>query len=76
VTARSAHASPEAVEGLVTAWRVSFAAYARREGYTLGSVFTDVRGLAGADQRVAQRFLRSAVLSMDPPTGGARGGKR
>ena len=39
-----AHASPDAAEGLVAAWRESFAAYAGREGYCLGSVFTDVRG--------------------------------
>lgn len=39
-----AHASLNAVEGLVGAWRESFAAYAHREGYALGSVFVDVRG--------------------------------
>jgi hypothetical protein len=39
-----AHADPEAVEGLVAAWRVSFADFARREGFALGPVFTDVRG--------------------------------
>jgi hypothetical protein len=39
-----AQVSPESVEGLVAAWRVSFADYARREGYALGSVFMDVRG--------------------------------
>jgi hypothetical protein len=39
-----AHANPDAAEGLVSAWRVSFAAYASREGLALGSVFTDVRG--------------------------------
>ena len=91
-----AHASPGAAEGLVVAWRESFAAYTRREGYALGPVFTDVRGrgegglyglaeylrrdgvvgvvvpdvghltqvrcLAGADWRTAQRYLRAAVL--------------
>lgn len=39
-----AHADPEAAEGFVAAWRVAFAAYARREGYALGPVFMDVRG--------------------------------
>lgn len=105
-----ANVSPDSVEGLVAAWRVSFADFARREGYSLGSVFTDVRGqeerglyglaeylrrdgvvgvvvpdvghlthvrgLAGADQRTAQRFLRSAVLPVKATAGGARGGQR
>lgn len=39
-----AHANPDSAEGLVSAWRASFAAYASSEGYCLGSVFTDVRG--------------------------------
>ncbi len=30
-----AHASPDAAEGLVAAWRRSFASYAGREGYSL-----------------------------------------
>jgi hypothetical protein len=106
-----ASVSPDSVEGLVAAWRVSFADFARREGYSLGSVFTDVRGreerglyglaeylrrdgvvgvvvpdvshlthvrcLAGADRRTAQRFLRSAVLTVDAvPVRGARVGHR
>ncbi|HET9658450.1 MAG TPA: hypothetical protein VFP72_24065 [Kineosporiaceae bacterium] len=95
-----AHAKPEAAEGLLMDWREAFAGWARREGYALGSVFTDVRGrdedglyglaeylrrdgvvgvvvpdighlthvrcLAGADQRTAQRFLRSTVLTVEP----------
>lgn len=95
-----AHAKPEAAEGLLMEWREAFAAWTRREGYALGSVFTDVRGrderglyglaeylrrdgvvgvvvpdvghlthvrcLAGADWRTAQRYLRSAVLTVDP----------
>jgi hypothetical protein len=39
-----AHANPDAAEGLVADWRRSFAAYAGREGYSLGAVFADVRG--------------------------------
>lgn len=38
------HADPDAAERVVTAWRVSCAAFARREGYALGAVFSDVRG--------------------------------
>jgi hypothetical protein len=94
----------------LSVWRESFAAYARREGYCLGSVFTDVRGreerglyglaeylrrdgvvgvvvpdvahlmhvraLSGADWRTAQRYLHSAVLSMDATSGGPCGGDR
>lgn len=39
-----AHANPESAQDLVAEWREAFAAYTRREGYALGSVFTDVRG--------------------------------
>jgi hypothetical protein len=39
-----AHAKPDAAEGLVAEWRELLTAYARREGYALGRVFTDVRG--------------------------------
>jgi hypothetical protein len=39
-----AHASAETTQGLVAAWCRSLDAYASREGYCLGPVFTDLRG--------------------------------
>jgi hypothetical protein len=39
-----AQASADSVEDLVVEWRESFAASAWREGYSLGSVFSDARG--------------------------------
>jgi hypothetical protein len=39
-----AHAKPGSAGPLVAEWRELLADYARREGYALGAVFTDVRG--------------------------------
>lgn len=63
-----AHASPDSAEGLVSAWRESFAAYAGREGYCLGSVFADLRG---RDERglyeLAQYLRRDGVIGVVVP---------
>ncbi len=63
-----AQASPDVLEGLVSAWRESFAAYAGREGYQLGSVFTDVRG---REERglygLAQYLRRDGVVGVVVP---------
>jgi SAM-dependent methyltransferase len=40
----SAHANPDAAPGLVAVWWESFSSHAHREGYSLGSVLTGVRG--------------------------------
>jgi hypothetical protein len=53
-----AHASPDAAKGMVAEWRESFAAYARREGYSLGPVFSDVRGRAEAGLYGLAEYLR------------------
>jgi hypothetical protein len=63
-----AHASPDSAEVLLTAWRASFTAYASREGYRLGSVFTDVRG---REERglygLAQYLRRDGVVGVVVP---------
>jgi hypothetical protein len=38
------HANPDSARDLVAEWRTAFVDYAQREGYALGSVFSDVRG--------------------------------
>lgn len=62
------HTDPEATERVVAAWRVSFAAFARREGYALGAVFTDVRG---RDERgfygLAEYLRRDGVVGVVVP---------
>jgi hypothetical protein len=54
-----AHANPDSTEGLVSAWRASFAACASSEGYCLGSVFTDVRGREERGLCGLAEYLRS-----------------
>jgi hypothetical protein len=63
-----AHANPVSAEGLVAEWRESFAAYARRRGYVLGSVLSDVRGW---DERglygLAEYLRRDGVVGVVVP---------
>lgn len=54
----AAQASPDAAEGIVAERRDSFAAYAQREGYSLGPVFFDVRGRAEAGLYGLAEYLR------------------
>ncbi len=63
-----AHANPESAKGLVAEWREAFAVYARREGYALGSVFTDVRGREERGlYRLAAYLRRDGVVGVVVP---------
>lgn len=66
-----AHANPDAADGQVAKWRESFAAYARREGYALGPVFTDVRGRAeGGLFGLTEYLRRDGVVGVVVPNVG------
>lgn len=63
-----AHASPDAADGLVAAWRDRFAAHADRAGYALGPVFADVRGRSERGlYGLAEYLRRDGVVAVMVP---------
>jgi hypothetical protein len=66
-----AHTNALAAEELAGEWRALFAAHARRHGYLLGSVFTDVRDRGEGGLYLLAEYLRHAevVAVMVPDLG-------